>query len=260
MKTQLRELLTRYGDISILWFDGQWESTWNHALGTSLYDYCRSLAPDLIINDRVDVKVTPAEDAASGRAPAGDFGTPEQEVPATGLPATDWESCMTTNDNWGWARDDHNWKSVEQIVRLLVETASKGGNLLLNVGPMGDGRFPAESIERLKGVGRWMRDNGGAIYGSAASPFADPPFRVTAQPRRLNVFIDEWRPGEFVLPGLRTPPHRAFLLADPRASVIPTRTADAGIAVTLPDRPPDGPCPAVTLEFDATPRIDGAEA
>ena len=258
MKAQLRELLTHYGDISILWFDGQWESTWNHQLGISLYDYCRSLAPDIIINDRVDAGVTPEAIAATGRPRVGDFGTPEQEVPATGLPGVDWESCITMNDNWGWAKDDHNWKSIDQLVLLLVETASKGGNLLLNVGPMGDGRFPDESIQRLHGIGRWMRDNGSAIYGSTASPFTDAPFRVTTQPRRLNVFVDAWRPGEFVLPGLRTSPRTAFLLADPRAAVIPARITDAGLAVSLPDRAPDGPCPVLTLEFDTPPRIDGS--
>jgi len=260
MKAQLRELLTNYGDISILWFDGQWESTWNHRLGTSLYDYCRDLAPGIIINDRVDAGATPEAIAETGRPRAGDFGTPEQEVPATGLPGVDWESCITMNDNWGWAKDDHNWKSVDQLVRLLVETASKGGNLLLNVGPMGNGRFPDESIERLRGIGRWMRDNGAAIYGSTASPFADAPFHVTAQPDRLNIFIDQWRPGDFILPGLRTLPLAARLLADPGAAPIPARTTDTGTILTLPGRAPDGPCPVVTLEFDGPPRIDAAGA
>ena len=255
MKAQLRELLTHYGDISILWFDGQWESTWNHRLGTSLYDYCRALAPDILINDRVDAGVTPEATAAVGRPRVGDFGTPEQEVPATGLPGVDWESCITMNDNWGWARDDHNWKSTEQLVRLLVETASKGGNLLLNVGPTGDGRFPDECIDRLHGIGRWMRDNGSAIHGSTASPFAESPFRVTAQPHRLNIFIDGWRPGEFVLPGLRTAPAAATLLADPASGTLSTRLSPDGLAIALPDRGPPGPCPVVSLEFDSPPRI-----
>jgi alpha-L-fucosidase len=255
MRAQLRELLTNYGDIAILWFDGQWEATWNHALGTSLYDWCLSLAPDVIINDRIDAGVTAETIAAVGRPRAGDFGTPEQEVPATGLAGVDWESCMTMNDNWGWAKFDHNWKSAEQLVLLLVETASKGGNLLLNVGPMGDGRIPEESVSRLREIGRWMRAHGAAIYGTTASPFTSAPFRVTAGPHRLNVFIHEWRPGEFELPGLRTSPRSATLLADPRAGALRTRVTGTGVAVTLPDRAPPGFCPVVTLEFDETPRV-----
>lgn len=255
MRAQLRELLTSYGDISILWFDGQWESTWNHALGTSLYDYCLSLAPGVVINDRVDAGVTPEAVVAVGRPRAGDFSTPEQEVPPTGLPGVDWESCMTMNDNWGWAKFDHNWKSVEQLVLLLVETASKGGNLLLNVGPMGDGRIPAESVTRLQGVGRWMRTNGSAIYGSAATPFATAPWRATAQPRRLNLFIDDWRPGTFELPGLRTTPRSVRLLADPGADPFAARITSSGLALSLPERAPAGFCPVVVLDFDEEPRV-----
>lgn len=257
MKAQLRELLTNYGDISILWFDGQWESTWNHTLGLSLYDYCLSLAPDVIINNRVDVSAEGGTATFLGRGQAGDFSTPELEVPATGLPGVDWESCMTMNDNWGWSKFDHNWKSVEQLVLLLVETASKGGNLLLNVGPMGDGRFPAESIEGLRGIGRWMRVNSRAIYGSGASPFENAPYRVTSQTGRLNVFIDRWRPGDFLLPGLRSAPREAVLLADPAAGPLASRLTAGGLAVTLPDRPPEGICPVVSLSFDGPPRVSG---
>ena len=164
---------------------------------------------------------------------------------------------MTMNDNWGWAKFDDNWKSVEQLVGLLVETASKGGNLLLNVGPMGDGRFPIQSIEGLQGIGRWMRVNGEAIYGSEASPFENSPYRVTSQPNRLNVFIDEWRAGEFVLPGLRDSPRNATLLADPAAGPLSTRLTDDGVAVNLPDLPPDGIHPVVRLSFDGQPRVAG---
>lgn len=165
---------------------------------------------------------------------------------------------MTMNDNWGWAKFDDNWKTVEQLVLLLVETASKGGNLLLNVGPMGDGRFPQQSIDSLEGIGQWMRVNGSAIHGTTASPFAESLYRVTSGPDRLNVFIDEWRPGEFLLPGLRTLPRHAFLLGDPAGGAVGTRLMSEGLAVSLPDREPPGLCPVVRLEFAGPPVVDPA--
>src|ERR1051326_2726591 len=142
---QVAELLTGYGDIGVMWFDGQWEGTWTHELGRALYARCRALQPDVIVNNRVEgwspVRITD---------PLGDFRTPEQEVPATGWPGVDWESCITMNRNWGYNAKDRDFKPVPKLIGLLVETASKGGNLLLNVGPRGDGTFPEESVERLK--------------------------------------------------------------------------------------------------------------
>ncbi len=248
MQAQLRELLTNYGDISILWFDGQWERTWNHALGVSLHDYCRAIAPDVVINNRVDGGGDP--DSAGGRGPVGDFRTPEQEVPATGLSGLDWESCITMNKNWGWSKFDHDWKSVSELIGLLVETASKGGNLLLNVGPMGDGRFPPQSIDGLRGIGHWMRVNGAAIYGTRATPFADAPVRATLRGTRLNLFIDPWRPGPLLLPGMTAAPHRAYLLADPGAGPLETRATPGGVELRLPERAPGPIWPVVVMEFD----------
>ncbi len=254
MRAQLRELLTNYGDISVLWFDGQWESTWNHTFGQSLYDYVRALAPDIIVNNRVDVKVEGGSGTAQGLRQAGDFSTPELEVPAKGIPGEDWETCMTMNHNWGYSKFDHDFKTVSQLVALLVETASKGGNLLLNVGPMGDGRFPQESIDGLRGMGAWMKVNGQAIYGSTATPFDNSPYRVTSQAHRLNVFVDTWRGGAFELPGLRTVPRTGYLLGD-RSLVLQTRQTPTGVSVTLPERGPDGLSPVVVLDFDEAPRI-----
>ena len=91
---------------------------------------------------------------------AGDFGTPEQEIPATGMPGMDWETCMTMNDHWGYNKYNDNWKSTTDLIRKLADIASKGGNFLLNVGPKADGTFPEESIIRLKEIGEWMRKMG----------------------------------------------------------------------------------------------------
>ena len=246
---QVAELLTGYGDIGVMWFDGQWEGTWTHELGRALYARCRALQPDVIVNNRVEgwspVRITD---------PLGDFRTPEQEVPATGWPGVDWESCITMNDNWGYNAKDRNFKSVATLIGLLVETASKGGNLLLNVGPRADGTFPEESVERLRGIGKWMAVNGGAIYGSTASPFKEAPLRATSQPNRLNLFVTTWSDA-LLLPGLRTPVARAYLLADPSRTPLAAEATAAGVRLTLPPSPPDEVCSVVVSEFDAPPEV-----
>lgn len=256
MRAQLRELLTNYGEIAILWFDGGWESTWTHDLGASLLEYCRSLAPGVIVNNRIG-GVRPGETPVG--PPLGDFITPEQEVPTTGLPGTKWESCLTMNHNWGYSKFDHDWKSVPTLIGLLIETASKGGNLLLNVGPKGDGTVPAECVERLGAIGDWMGINGSAIYGTTATPFTAAPHPVTVKETRLNVFIHNWEASrQFELPGVRDRPRRAFLLSDRANGQLQTSNTSGGLAVTLTDRPPDSIWPVVTLEFDTPPRIDTA--
>jgi alpha-L-fucosidase len=253
LHAQVGELLTRYGDIGVMWFDGNWESTWTQAMGEALYQRCRSLQPGVIVNNRVNgwspVKV---------ERQLGDFRTPEQEVPATGWPGVDWESCITMNRNWGYNSHDHDYKSVAQLAGLLVETASKGGNLLLNVGPRGDGTFPEESTGRLQAIGRWMAIHGESIYGTSASPFASAPFRATSAPNRLNLFLADWPAGRLVVPGLRTSPRRAWLVGDTARNPLPWTTSAQGVVVSLPPTAPDPVCSVVALEFAGPPEIQGA--
>jgi alpha-L-fucosidase len=250
LHAQVEELLTHYGDIGVMWFDGQWESTWTHEMGRALYETCRALQPNVIVNNRVNGwSPVPVQEL-------GDFRTPEQEVPATGWPGVDWESCITMNRNWGYNRRDHDYKSVAQLIGLLVETASKGGNLLLNVGPKPDGTFPDESIERLEAIGRWMAVNGDAIHGTTASRFAHAPFRSTTNGYRLNLFLPEWTPGPLAVPGLRTPIARAYLLADRDRRPLETSASDQGQAITLPAAAPDPICSVVALDFDRVPVVD----
>ncbi len=234
-----------------MWFDGQWESSWTRDMGRDLYDLCRRLQPPVIVNNRVNgwspVPVPPEQQL-------GDFRTPEQEIPATGWPGVDWESCITMNRNWGYNSHDQDWKSVPQLVGLLVETASKGGNLLLNVGPQPDGAFPEASVERLRGLGRWMAVNQEAIRGTSASPFAHSSFRATRKDNRLYLFISDWT-GGVELPGLRTPVRRAALLADPARAPLALRPAGNGMHLSLPASPPEGPWPVIVLEFDTPPVV-----
>ncbi len=172
---QVTELLTKYGDIGVMWFDGEWEATWNHTYGEALYKLCRGLQPGVIVNNRVD-KGRGGMEGMSDEGYFGDFGTPEQTIPATGLPGVDWETCMTMNGNWGYNSHDTDWKSTEDLVRKLCDIASKGGNFLLNVGPKADGSFPEEAIDRLREIGDWMDINGESIHGTSASPFGLLPW------------------------------------------------------------------------------------
>ena len=220
MKKQLRELLTNYGKIGVLWFDGQWENTWTHERGEDLYEYVRSLQPSIIINNRVDVGREGLGQTKSGFA--GDFGTPEQEIPATGVPGADWESCMTMNNNWGYNSHDNHWKSSEDLVRKLIDIASKGGNFLLNVGPTSEGLFPQASVERLQDIGSWMGVNHESIYGTKASPFKDLSWGRCTQKSisggtRLYLHIFEWpADGKLIVPNLGSQFTSCYFLADNR--------------------------------------------
>jgi alpha-L-fucosidase len=161
LKPQLVELVKSF-DPSVLWFDGQWIPDWTLDDGVALYEFVRGLKPSILVNNRVGKGGT----GLSGKAEEkiGDFGTPEQEIPAEGLPGVDWESCMTMNDSWGFKTSDLHWKSDTTLIWNLVETACKGGNFLLNVGPTSEGEIPAASVERLAAMGEWLKVNGEAIF------------------------------------------------------------------------------------------------
>lgn len=161
---QLEELLSgAYGDVGVLWFDGEWISEWTEEQGKALYAHLRSIKPDLIINNRVGKGRQGMQGMNKDQTYAGDFGTPEQEILETAS-EFDWESCMTMNDTWGFKQNDHNWKSADVLVENLVDIIAKGGNYLLNVGPTAAGLIPQPSIDRLAEMGRWIRVNEEAVY------------------------------------------------------------------------------------------------
>ncbi|MBI3569066.1 MAG: alpha-L-fucosidase [Gemmatimonadetes bacterium] len=250
LHAQVEELLTHYGDIGVMWFDGEWESTWNHELGQALAEHVQKLAPNTLINSRVGPSKANGLDAKMTKPDLGDFGTPEQKIPDRGLPGVDWESCVTMNGNWGYNRADHDFKSVPTLVNMLVETASKGGNLLLNIGPTGDGTVPPESVERLAGIGRWMRAHGEAIHGTLASPFEGTPYRATRRDRRLNCFFDKWPSSpEVLLPGVRWKPEGAFMLGDPSRRSLDVRLEDRGAVITLPAKASDDVCSVLAVDL-----------
>jgi alpha-L-fucosidase len=191
----------------------------------------------------------------------GDFGTPEQEIPEHGLPGVDWETCMTMNRNWGFNAADQDWKSSRELIRTLVDVASKGGNFLLNVGPRADGTFPPACVERLEAIGRWMKVNGEAIHGTQASPFGKLAFgRATMKPRGaaattlyLHVF-ERPADGVLVLDGLANAPRAARLLGAGDAELVVERRETA-VAITLPQDLPDADCSVVALEIEGPPVV-----
>jgi len=261
MKGQLKELLSGdYGSIGLIWFDGQWEDTWTYDRGVDLYNYVRSLQPNIIINDRAGTRQT----LLPGQIRVGDYRTPEQTIPANGFGAgVDWETCMTMNDTWGYKKNDDTWKSTETLVRNLIDCASKGGNYLLNVGPTGEGLFPAASIERLKEVGDWMKVNGEAIYGTTASPFARQlqwgrcTTKISDDTSTLYLHVFNWPDdGELLVPGLKNKITAAWLLADPERKKLAVKNGEDGLTVSLPMAAPDKISSTVVLKIKGAPEVD----
>ena len=238
LKPQVKELLSNYGDVGVVWFDGDWIADYTTEMGKELYDFIRGIQPNTIINNRVDKGRMGMEGMDKEGNFAGDFGTPEQEIPATGIDS-DWESCMTMNGSWGYKPSDVNWKSSEKLIQNLVDIVSKGGNFLLNIGPDGYGRFPAESIKRLKDMGEWTKTNGEAIFGVNASPYDRPEWgRYTSKNGVIYAHVFEWpEDGKLVING-DIKLKGAALLADPD-SRLRAEPSEEGITISLPKTAPD---------------------
>jgi alpha-L-fucosidase len=259
MKGELKELLTGYGPLGILWFDGEWEKTWTHEQGMDLYNYVRSFQPKIIINNRVGKGRAGMTGMDKGGERVGDYGTPEQEIPATGFgPGVDWESCMTMNETWGYKNQDHQWKSAERLVRNLIDCASKGGNYLLNVGPTGEGLVPDASVERLAEIGKWMKVNSDSIYGTSASPFSKLTWgrctkKITPKGATLYLHVFTWpEDGKLVVPGLRNKVNAAYLSADSKKRKLEAESTKAGLMISLPPSAPDKISSTVVLRVSGT--------
>ena len=181
MKAQLKELVDLY-DTEIFWFDGDWWKNWTMADGEDLYAYLREIQPKAIINNRVGKR---------GRSKI-DFGTPENFTPGTKLDYY-WEACWTINHSWGYKEHDKNWKTTKQLVQKLVDINSKGGNLLLNVGPTAEGEFPPGCLDRLAGMGDWLKAHSEAVY---KTKFPEVPLqdwgRVLQKGDTYYLHVFEW--------------------------------------------------------------------
>ncbi|MGX5819208.1 alpha-L-fucosidase [Chitinophaga lutea] len=238
---QVKELLTNYGDVAVLWWDTPTNMTDDAAqkLQAQL-----KLQPNIITNDRLKRPNFP-----------GDYKTPEQKIPKPEeLDGRDWETCMTMNGTWGYKSYDHKWKSVETMVRNLIDIASKNGNYLLNIGPMASGEFPEESVKSLKGIGEWMKVNGEAIYGTKGSnlPLQDWG-RITRKPNgkstTIYLSVFDWPAnGELAVKGLKGNIKKASLIGSSQA-VKASKGADGAI-VKLPGKAVNPIASVVKLEVE----------
>lgn len=262
LHAQVRELLTEFGRIDILWCDfsypsregfvGKGRDDWQ---SEKLYAMIRELQPHVLLNDRLDL-------------PGGwDFVTPEQYQPREwvtvgGQPVV-WEACQTFSGSWGYHRDEASWKSVDQLVQMLIDTVSKGGNLLLNVGPTGRGEFDERALDRLTGMGEWMKRHSRSIYGCTQAPpeFPTPQdCRLTYNPNtnRMYVHVFAWPFVHLHLDGFAGRVEYAQLLND--ASEIPMRGPEEWqtsgkdrardretLTLTLPVQKPNVTVPVIEL-------------
>lgn len=243
LRGHVNELLTGYGELGSLWFDYSDEVRQGAAWGAaSLMADMRTVQPSILVNNRLYFGL---------ENKLGDYGTPEKYVPPTGLPGASWEVNHTLNESYGFSSHDTNWKDVPTVVRLLSDIVSKGGNLLLNIGPDARGRVPEQAAATLRGVGAWVELHGEAIYGTSAGPFQRLVWgRATQKPGALYLHVWEWpRDGRLVVP-MQGLVQSARLLG----SEAPLRwAADAGaggqLVLELPAQPVDSACSIVRLDL-----------
>ncbi|HMA54050.1 MAG TPA: alpha-L-fucosidase, partial [Acidobacteriota bacterium] len=243
MQGQIRELVTRFGRIDLLWFD--WDGgtiPWDQE---ATYRIVRQAQPAIIINNRLDCSFGGLS-ADRDIGPNADYLTPEQVIGAYN-DRQPWETCMTLGTQWSWKPDDRI-KSVDEVIRILAGCAGGDGNLLLNVGPMPDGRIEPRQVEVLKGVGAWLGRNGESIYGTRGGPFK--PGRYGASTRRgdriyLHVFA--WEGPSLELPAIPLKVVGSRILGGGRVSV---RQTGKGLAVTVPEGDRHPADTVVVLELD----------
>jgi alpha-L-fucosidase len=243
---EIKQLLTEYGPISIFWWDTPRD------MSKQAFDSLHSstdLQPGIITNDRL------------GKEYRGDHKTFERNIPKKGPVGADWEVCMPISGSWGYKKSDTKFKSIETLIRNLVDIASKGGNYLLNVSPTGAGTLLPEATERLKAMGQWMQVNSASIYGTTGSPFGKLDWgRCTkkefAKGATLYLHVFDWpKDGQLFLPGLNNKVEQAYLMDGWDA--LETTSTDAGVNVSLPAQAPDAIASVIVVKvngkLDVTP-------
>jgi alpha-L-fucosidase len=226
VKPHVRELLTNYGPIGLIWFDTPKRITEKQS--QELLDLCNELQPDCLVNGRLG-------NSLGDYCSAGD-----NAIPAT-LQGFDWETPATLNDTWAFKTDDHNWKSAEDLTKKLVDIVSKGGNYLLNVGPTAEGIIPEPSVERLLGVGDWLKKNGEGVYGTTAGPIQNVDWcRSTQKDGSVYIHVFDWpSDGKLKLSGLGRAINEATIIGDSKDSNLSIEVGDTFIVVNGPVKAPD---------------------
>ena len=249
---RLRELVTRFNPIDILWYDGWWPFTAERWGAEAMNAMVREIQPHILFNGRNGLP--------------GDFGTPEGHM-SMPQPWRPWEACMTLNDHWGYHRGDDNWKGPGQVIDLFAAAAQGGGNLLLNIGPRGDGSIPERSVEIVREVGAWLQRHGDAIYDTDRFSFGlmsreghngdwshNGPF--TLRGTSLYQLLRYWPGHELVVSGLSAKVTSVSLLSSEGAMPC-TFTQESGrLTVTgLTERTPDTLCPVLRMDFETIPEM-----
>jgi len=189
VKNQTREIISRYGPLGLVWFDGEWEKPWTREYGNELYRFLKKIQPTLVINNRVSKgRHGMAGTTKQSRLNAGDYDTPEQRIGGFNRERP-WETCMTICTQWAWKPDDA-MKSLTECIRTLIQVVGGDGNFLFNVGPMPDGRIEPRQVERLREMGRWLEKYGDCVYGTRGGPFMPGRWGAsTCKADRINVFV-----------------------------------------------------------------------
>ena len=237
---QIRELLTNYGKIDVLWYDVNWPLNVAGWESEKMNDMVFQLQPQILVNNRNGLP--------------GDFTTPEQTIRASNDQA--WESCMTMNGSWGYHKADDDWKTPKTIVRNLVTCARDTGNYLLNIGPTGDGSIPPESVAILTSVGRWMARNGDRIHKSEKCQVTRSTFaNFTREGNTLFMHVHFW-PGETVALGGLTNQVKSARLAATGKEVKFVQEKFRVRFTGLPEKAPDDPVTTIAIECDGEPHQD----
>jgi alpha-L-fucosidase len=237
---QVKEILSQYGDVAILWWDTPTNMT--KEMTQKLADLLKPY-PNIITNNRL------------GAGMGGDLETPEQFIPATGFPGRNWEVCMTMNGHWGYNAWDERWKNTSDLIRKLIDIVSKGGNFLLNVGPNAYGIIPEVCQQNLREIGDWLKINGEAIYGTQSSPF---PFlswgRATRKGQTLYLHVFNWpEDGKLIVP-VSNKISKAYLLADSK-SVLKVTPGKENSVIRLPSYAADKISSVVVINFEGDLKI-----
>lgn len=244
-KPQLRELLTNYGPIGLVWFDrGMYTPEQGHEFVSLVHD----LQPSALINGRV---------GNYDQEFLGDYQSmADNGMPPGGLEEY-WETPITLNETWGFSKFDTLWKSPETVIQRLVEIVSRGGNFLLNIGPQGDGKIPDATVEIFSKVGPWVARNAESIYGTTSNPFGEMPWGYcTVKENKLYLFVSDWpQDGMLNLTGLKNPVLSAYLLID-KSTNLPVEQGENQTLISIPKRPPDDPLTVLVLLLDGSPEVD----